>query len=70
MGMMRIISRCGDDRLLWNEEDALVGDAEAMAAVREAERVFTRQQARGATAIRVDPGKPIERLELFDPYTE
>src|SRR5437868_4612182 len=29
MGMLRIISKRGDDRLLWNAEQALAGDAEA-----------------------------------------
>jgi hypothetical protein len=67
MGMLRIISNRGDDRLLWNEQDALAGDAEALAALREAERIFARERARGATAFRVDPGKPVERLGQFDP---
>ena len=66
MGMLRIISRRGDDRLHWNEQDALAGDAEAMAAVREAERIFARERAQGATAFRVEPGKAAERLEQFD----
>ncbi len=67
MGMLRIISRRGDDRLFWQEQDALEGDAEALAAVREAERIFARERARGATAFRVEAGKPVERLEQFDP---
>ena len=68
MGMLRIISKRGDDRLIWNAEDALAGDAEeAKAAVQEAERIFAKEQAKGATAFRVEPGKPIERLEQFDP---
>jgi hypothetical protein len=67
MGMLRIISNRGDDRLLWNEQDALAGDAEALAALREAERIFARERSRGATAFRVDPGKPVERLGQFDP---
>jgi hypothetical protein len=66
MGMLRIISKRGDDRLLWNEQDALAGDTEAMAAIREAERIFARERAKGATAFRVEPGKPVERLEQFD----
>ena len=70
MAMMRIISRRGDDRLHWKVQDALAGDTEAMAAVREAERIFARERARGATAFRLDPGKPIERLEQFDPHAE
>jgi hypothetical protein len=67
MGMLRVISKRGDNRLSWNEQDALAGDAEAMAAIREAELIFARERARGATAFRVEPGKPVERLEQFDP---
>ena len=66
MGMLRVISKRGDNRLRWNEQDALAGDAEAMAAIQEAERIFARERARGATAFRVEPGKPVERLEQFD----
>ena len=43
------------------------GDAEANAAIREAERIFAHERARGATAFRVEEGKPVERLERFDP---
>jgi len=70
MGMLRIISKRGDDRLLWDEENVLVGDAEAIAAIREAERIFAQEQAKGSTAFRVDPGSPIERLERFDPQAK
>ena len=67
MGMLRILSNRGDERLCWKEQDALAGDAEAVAALREAERIFARERARGATAFRVEGGKPVERLEQFDP---
>jgi len=67
MGMLRILSRRGDDRLFWQEQEALEGDAEALAAVREAEGIFARERARGATAFRVAAGKPVGRLEQFDP---
>lgn len=66
MGMLRIISRNGDDRVYWKEQEALEGDAEALAAVHEAERIFERERDRGATAFRIEPGKPAERLEQFD----
>ncbi|HEY6410313.1 MAG TPA: hypothetical protein VIY29_22910 [Ktedonobacteraceae bacterium] len=66
MGMLRVISKHGDDRLHWNEQDAQAGDAEALAAIREAECIFARERARGATAYRVEAGKPVERLEQFD----
>jgi len=67
MGMLRIISKRGDERLSWNAQDAQAGDAEAAAAIREAERIFAQTRARGATAFRVEPGKTVERLEQFDP---
>ena len=66
MGMVRVISKRGDDRVQWNEQDAQAGNAEAMAAIREAERIFTQERARGAKAFRVAPGKPTERIEQFD----
>lgn len=70
MGMLRIISKRGDDQLRWSAQDALSGDAEAMAAVKEAERIFARERARGATAFRVEAGKPVVRLERFDAQAE
>ena len=66
MGMIRVLSKRGDDRLSWNVEDALAGDAEAKAAVQEAERIFARERAKGATAFRVEAGKTVGRLEQFD----
>lgn len=67
MGMLRVISKRGDDRMQWNEQDALAGDVEAVAAIREAERIFAQERARGTTAFRVEVGKSVERLEQFDP---
>lgn len=42
MGLLWVISKRGDDRVHWNEQDALAGDAEAKAAIREAERIAGR----------------------------
>jgi len=70
MGMLRVISKRGDDRVQWNEQDALTGDAEANAAIREAERIFAHERARGAIAFRVEPGKQAERIEQFDPQAD
>ncbi len=67
MGMLRVISKRGDDRVHWTEQDALAGDAEASAAIGQAECIFARERARGATAYRLEAGKPVERLEQFDP---
>ena len=68
--MLRVISKRGDDRVQWNDQGVQVGDAEAMAAIREAERIFAQERARGATAFRVEAGKPAERIDQFDPQAE
>ena len=67
MGVLRVLSHHGDDRLDWNYPAVLVGDEEAQQAIREAERIFAEQRARGSTAVRVTPGKPAERIDAFDP---
>ena len=67
MGMVRVISKRGDDRMQWNEQDAQAGDAEAMAAIREAERTFIQERAREATAFQVEAVKQADRIEQFDP---
>jgi len=68
--MLRVMSRRGDDRLTWDEQKAVTGDLEAVAAVREAERIFAQERAKGSTAFRVEPGKPIQRIEQFDATAE
>jgi hypothetical protein len=64
------MSRRGDDRVTWDEQKVLAGDPEAVAAIKEAERIFAQERAKGATAFRVDPGKPAERIEQFDRTAE
>ncbi|HVB73912.1 MAG TPA: hypothetical protein VNE38_10180 [Ktedonobacteraceae bacterium] len=68
--MLRVMSRRGDDRVNWDQQKVLAGDPEATAAVREAERIFAQERAKGATAFRVEPGKPIQRIETFDETAE
>jgi len=68
--MLRVMSRRGDDRVTWDEQKVIAGDPEATAAVREAERIFAQERAKGATAFRIDPGKPAERIEQFDRTSE
>lgn len=70
MSMLRVMSRRGDERVLWDQQKAASGDAEAIAAVREAERIFQEERSRGATAFKVEPGKPAERIEQFDRTAE
>ncbi len=68
--MLRVMSRRGDDRITWDEQKALTGDLEAAAAIREAERIFAQERAKGATAFRVEPGKPAQRIDQFDRTAE
>ncbi len=70
MGMLRVMSRRGDDRIVWNLDKAGVNDPEAVAAIREAERIFNEERARGATAFKMESGKAVERLEKFDRTAE
>lgn len=66
MGMLRVLSRRGDDRVAWDVKKAEVGDLDAVAAVREAARIFSEERARGATAFKVEPGQAPTRIEQFD----
>ena len=68
--MLRVMSRRGDDRVAWDGQKVQAGDPEATAAVREAERIFAQERAKGATAFRVEPGKPTQRIEHFDHTAE
>src|SRR5215469_12404108 len=70
MGVLRVLSSHGDDRYTWDQTAALTGDLEAEAAVREAERIFEQQRARGALALRVTPAGAPQRLDQFDPQAE
>jgi hypothetical protein len=70
MAVLRVLSAEGDTRYTWDAAGLEQGDAEAAAAVLEAERVFAQQRARGATAFRVTPGEPARRLDRFDPQAE
>lgn len=70
MGMLRVLSRRGDDRVEWDVGLVATGDPEASAAVREAERIFAAQRARGATAFKVQKDLAPTRIEKFDPAVE
>lgn len=70
MGTLRVMSRNGDERVQWDAAHLRGGDQEAEAAVREAERIFAEQRARGATAFKVVPGQSPIRIDKFDPEAE
>jgi hypothetical protein len=64
------MSRHGDTSTSWDHARATAGDAEARAAVEEAERIFAEQRARGATAFVVAPNQPPRVITGFDPEAE
>ncbi len=70
MAKLRILSHQGDTTVEWDTSKAGVGDPEALEAIREAERIFEEQKAKGATAFTVAPDKPAEKLEKFDKTAE
>ena len=70
MAVLRVLSVQGDTQVEWEREQAETGDPEAVAALREAERIFAEQRARGATAFRIAPEGRAERLDVFDPHAE
>lgn len=70
MHVLRVLSRRGDESHTWDPQLATEGDPEAQAAVREAERIFAAERARGSSAWRVQPGEPTTRVERFDPQSD
>jgi hypothetical protein len=70
MGMLRVLSRRGDDRVVWDARGVAVADPEAVAAVEVAERRFRDEQARGTTAFRVERSRAPVRIDRFDPNAE
>jgi hypothetical protein len=70
VGMLRVMSRRGDDRIVWDTKKVEAHDPEAVAAIQEAERIFNEARAKGATAFKVESGKTVERLDRFDRTAE
>jgi hypothetical protein len=70
MGVLRVISRRGDDRVTWVSTKLEVDDLEALTAVRESERIFQEQRARGATAFKVEKGRAPVCIDQFDREAE
>jgi hypothetical protein len=64
------MSRRGDDRITWDSQKVNANDSEAVAAIREAERIFNDERRKGATAFEVDSGQTVERIEKFDGTAE
>ena len=67
MPSLRILNASGDTRLSWDHDALQRGDPEALAAVREAERIFAEARAAGGEAFRLRAGQVAERVERFAP---
>jgi hypothetical protein len=70
MARMRVLCAGGDRIVEWDGKKVEAGDAEALAAVREVERIFEEQRAHGAAAFKASPNRPAERIDRFDPAAE
>lgn len=70
MGKLSVVSSSGDKLVEWDAQKVEQGDTEAEQAVREAERIFNEEKAKGATAFKVKPGQPAERIDEFDKTAE
>jgi hypothetical protein len=70
VGMLRIMSQRGDDRVAWDNQKVEARDKEALAAIQEAERIFDEERKKGATAFKVESGKSTQRIEKFDRTAE
>jgi len=70
MGMLRRLSQRGDDVVSWDVKRAALGEADAVAAVREAERIFAEARKQGATAYAVKRGQAPTLIEQFDPQID
>jgi hypothetical protein len=70
MGMLRVLSRHGDDRVAWDVKQVEVGELDAVEAIREAERIFAEERKRGGTAFKVETGKAPVRIDEFDRTAE
>jgi hypothetical protein len=70
MPTLRVLDRSGDRRVSWSTERLEQGDLEAQLAVREAERIFAQERARGASAFRLEADGRAIRVEALDPLAE
>lgn len=70
MGRLRVMSAYGDTSIRWDLNKVSAGDLDALEAIKEAERIFREERARGATAFRVKPDEPAEVIDKFDRTAE
>jgi len=72
VGMLRVMSRRGDDQFPWPdlgcESDLQELKEEQRKAVKRAEEIFEEERKKSATAFLTKAGKPAQRIEEFDPF--
>jgi len=67
MASLSVLNASGDTNVSWDEQAYAVGDAEARAAVAEAERLFAEARAAGGEAFRLRAGALTERVVRLQP---
>jgi hypothetical protein len=70
MSVLRILSSEGDTRYAWDRVAVEAHDAEAEAAVLEAERIFASARRGGATAFDITNASAPVRIDRFDRTAE
>jgi hypothetical protein len=67
MASLSILNASGDTTVRWDEHAFAAGQAEACAAVAEAQRLFAEARAGGSEAFRVRSGELAQRVVRLDP---
>jgi hypothetical protein len=67
MASLSILNARGDTTVSWDERAFEAGDAEAQAAVAEAERLFAEARAAGGEAFRLRAGGLAQRITTLEP---
>jgi hypothetical protein len=68
MSLLRVLDHTGHRQLSWDPGAVAAGEAEARAAVAEAERIFADVRARGGSAFRMS--QTPTRIDQFDPTAD
>jgi hypothetical protein len=71
MNTLKVMGDSGHTKVKWDPDALRVHDSEALAAVREAERIFNEVRSRGGSAFTIDPvTHQTTKIDEFDPDAE
>jgi len=71
MSIIKVMGDSGHNKVRWDPGAVKARDSDALAAVREAERLFNEAREKGASAFTVDPvTHQTTRIDEFDPDAE